>query len=100
MPTLKDCIITAPSTGACEIDIEKAKKYFDKHCFISKWQGEKGDEYRLVRTKANARNFNHVKVTISEEDALTIIDALNMYEITSRMFNRGSTFHAPQDSDF
>ena len=26
MPTLKDCIITAPSTGACEIDIEKAKK--------------------------------------------------------------------------
>ena len=33
MPTLKDCIITAPSTGACEIDIEKAKQILDTTIF-------------------------------------------------------------------
>jgi hypothetical protein len=97
MATLKDCVVTIPMSGFCEIDIEKAISLFDKHCFISKWKGE-SDEYRLVRCRLGRGNFRGLKVTISESDALTLIDRMGLVEVKSVTFNSGSSFHDPVKS--
>jgi hypothetical protein len=93
MPTLKDAVLGSPPTGPCKIDVELAAALFDKQAFISKW----GDEYRLVRqNEGNDVTPFSLKVTIYKNDALALIDKLNLYEVQSQTFAMGSTFYDPR----
>ena len=82
----EDFIIRFNDTGFCEIDIEKVVKKFDKKCSISKWK----NEYRLRRDI-----YKYIccfKLAISENNALSLIKKLNLYEIKSGTFRNGSMF--------
>lgn len=79
---LSDCIIEAPDTGECKLNLDKLVKKFGEHSTISRWH----EKFRLVNLRA------HVKVTISEADAKEIIRRLNLVEHNSPLFANASTF--------
>lgn len=95
MATLKDAIIKAPETGFCTIDRDLVLKYYDKYCFIIKELDtiKKENSYRLLRLKNKSKRFNSIKITISESDALYLIDVLNLKEIRSGIFRNQSSFY-------
>lgn len=84
---LEDAIMTMPQTGNCQIDIEKVIQCFDKNCLISRWH----DEYRLHAEST-------LKVMISKENALQLIDKLSLHEIKSEVFKNASTFRLEDDN--
>jgi hypothetical protein len=69
-------------TGVCEIDVDKAIKCFGKQGFIVRYR----DEYRLVNNRAK------VKITIDKQDALCIIEQLQLIEQTDFIFKHTSIF--------
>tara|TARA_Y100000034_G_scaffold68048_1_gene82171 strand:+ start:2989 stop:3240 length:252 start_codon:yes stop_codon:yes gene_type:complete len=73
---LSDGIITCPMSGECEIDVEKIKRCFGKS-FISKHYNVTHDSnhYRLVNKRLG------LKITIGEQDALELIDLLDLVEV-------------------
>ena len=79
---LREAIINCPSTGICEIDLDKAVRCFGKLGFISRWH----DEYTLVNTRAG------VKVAISKDDAMRLVELLDLVELKSGIFAHGSSF--------
>lgn len=88
---LEDCLTNRPpDTGECDIDIDIAIESFDEECSISQWQ----DEYRLIRTipDEDGDPVWHLKVTIKKEDAMTLIDKLNLTAEASGIFNHASTW--------
>lgn len=85
---LSDAVIDCPMSGICTVDIDKVVKRFGKTGFISRWH----DEYRLVNLRAS------VKVSISKEDALAIIERLGLVECDSLIFRNASTFHRAENA--
>lgn len=83
---LNHALITTPSTGECQIDIEKAVKYFTPKCFISRW----GEYWRLVRIRN--KKAIALKVTISGGDAQELIKRLGLVAIKSGTFNSATTY--------
>jgi len=69
--------------GICEIDLSHISKCFGKS-IISRWH----EEYRLVNIRAK------VKVNISKNDALALIEMLNLVESNSTVFNNASSWSA------
>ena len=91
--TLNDCIVTSPSTGECEINLDIAEKYFNNKSMISEYRGITTDEptkYTLIRYTHKVNRV--LKVEISESDALDLIKRLNLLELRNSFFHRGSTW--------
>jgi len=85
--TIDESIIKAPLSGMCEIDVEKAIKYFNNKCVIYKYK----DTYTLVRTTHNNKRIV-LKVKIKESDAKEIIKRNCLIELPDFIFKHGSTF--------
>lgn len=83
--TLNDCIIDAPVSGICKIDLVIAKKYFTKKCSVSKW----GDTFTLIRW--THKRHRVLKARISPNDAFSIINDLDLIEGRG-FFKSGSSF--------
>ena len=78
--TLNDCVIKAPLTGECEIDLDIAEKYFNKKSSISEYDGS----YRLFRY--THKKHYVLKVTISKADAMDLIDRLKLVRFPCGLF--------------
>ena len=78
---LSDGILECPKTGTCKLDVEKIIKCWGKTTFLSRWH----EDFRL-------HNARGIKVTISQSDALTLIQRLKLVEIKSPIFTNGSTY--------
>ena len=84
--TLNKCLIKFNEIGQCEIDKKKALNYFTDKCFITKWH----QEYTLIRVKY--KKIIALKIRIKNQDALYLIEMLNLHEYKSDIFNHASTF--------
>lgn len=95
MKTLIDAVTDMPHTGNCSLDLDKAIKLFDKYCVIVRGKDLLTGEtnYRLFRIKAKAKNFKGLKVTISNEDALFLLNSLDLVEVQSGMFRNSTAFY-------
>jgi hypothetical protein len=78
---LSDCILEHNVTGICKIDTDIAIKCFGK-CWISLYD----TEYRIINHNATFR------LTISKEDAETIIKALELKAIKDPLFIKATTY--------
>jgi hypothetical protein len=94
MATINDAVIDVPRSGECTIDMDKACLLYDKYTFITKYISatSKKVEYRLVRSKSGKGNFKGMRITISEKDALFLINKFKLTEIESPIFRSESTF--------
>lgn len=95
MKTLIDAVTDMPDVGNCSLDLNKAIKLFDKYCVIVRGKDLSTGEtsYRLFRIKAKAKNFKGLKVTISNEDALFLLNSLDLVEVPSGMFRNSTAFY-------
>lgn len=95
MKTLIDAVTDMPDVGNCSLDLDKAIKLFDKYCVIVRNKDPlRGEEsYRLFRIKDRAKNFKGLKVTISNEDALFLLNSLDLVEVQSGMFRNSTAFY-------
>lgn len=95
MKTLIDAVTDMPHTGNCSLDLDKTIKLFDKYCVIIRNKDlSTGEEsYRLFRIKDRAKNFKGLKVTISNEDALFLLNSLDLVEVQSEMFRNSTAFY-------
>lgn len=104
MATLIDAIINIPDVGNCQLNLDDVIKFFDKHCFITKNTSrfnKENDTYRLVRMNSSGRggNFKHLKLSISENDALFIINSLSLVEVRSMTFRNASSYYHKEHAD-
>lgn len=92
---MRDCVVTMPVTGPCELNLVKACKLFNKYTRLSKYaarlKGASEDEYTLC--EYNEKDERTLRITISESDALNLIYNLQLKETHSDVFNFSSTFH-------
>lgn len=95
MATLIDAVTNMPDTGNCSLNLTKATALFDKHCLITSHfnPATNQNSYRLHRSKTKAKNFKGLKLTISNEDALFLIDALKLVKVQSATFRNAATFY-------
>ena len=95
MKTLIDAVTDMPDVGNCSLDLNKAIQLFDKYCVIVRGKDLSTGEtsYRLFRIKAKAKNFKGLKVTISNEDALFLLNSLDLVEVQSGMFRNSTAFY-------
>ncbi len=76
-------------TGICILNLKKLVKLWDDRYCITQY----GKEYRLVyQPKLNKEEF--CKVTISEEQALQIIEMSQLIPIKSSMFKTATTWRS------
>ena len=90
--TLNNAVIEYNSTGICKIDLALAIKHFTNKSCIH--MDKRSKTYRL-------RRFTHkqnevLKVEISEDQALELINKLNLIEFHNAFFRNLSTFR-PHD---
>lgn len=94
MATLRDCLVGEIETPA-NIDVDLAVKYFDKHCFISRWQEMDGSyQYKLCRFGKGLKK--NVKWVIHPEDAELIIEKLEIVGQDDPFFRCSTTFWSPK----
>ncbi len=94
MATLRDCLVGEIETPA-NIDVDLAVKYFDEHCFISRWHEMDGSyQYKLCRLGKGLKE--QVKWVIHPEDAESIIEKLGIVGIDDPVFVRAKTFWSPK----
>lgn len=83
---IKEVLLTFPTTGICEVDIDKCIKLLDnKFWNISQWK----EEYSLVKVY-DADNYGRCK--ISKQQAHELIGKLNLVDEKSPIFNSGRTW--------
>ena len=75
---LESCIINAPDTGVCTIDVDKIARWWQKNSFISRWH----DDYRICSGTKNKQ----IKFTISEADAKALIEKLGLVQVAIKPF--------------
>ena len=75
---LESCIIEAPSTGPCKIDIDKIARWWQKNSFISRWH----DDYRICSGSKNRQ----IKFTITEADAKVLIEKMGLVRVAIKPF--------------
>lgn len=79
-------IVDAPLQGICKIDVDKIVSLWDtQKTFISLYDRE----YRLC-------NDNGLKVTISSEDAQTLIDKLDLVKVQIKPFSHAWSYMTKQ----
>ena len=86
---MSDAVIELPLTGCATLDLSNVVKNFNDECFISKWDNGKEVSFRLVAVRNNKMTL---KTTISSEDALFLIDELNLVALRNSMFRMGTTY--------
>lgn len=82
---MRDFIKTHNQTGECEVFVDKIIEKWNNRFSISKWK----DEYTFVISN---RAKTHSKCKISIEQALEIIEKLDLFAIKSETFNSGTTY--------
>ena len=82
-------VISVPDSGECEINLKELTKVWKKGFYISQWDGDKGEEFRLVR---EGKKRILLKMTISSSDAKELIKANSLTKIRSDVFNSGSSW--------
>lgn len=83
---LNDAIISRSMHGICELDVEKAVKYFTEKCFISQYNGK----FTLVRVRN--KKAVALKVEISQDDAVELINRVGLTAIKSEVFRDAVTY--------
>jgi len=86
--TLMKAIIEMPLSDPCTLDMDILGSVFDSNCLISRYN----DEYQLIQNHSQCHFKMILKVTISEEDALKIIEKLSLEGEKSSTFNNAETF--------
>lgn len=81
MKKIKDCILTMPSSGECDIDVDAIAEMFDTNVAVYQWK----DTYKLVEV-------NGVKISIKKEDALRLINKCGLTAVPSPIFKSGTTW--------
>lgn len=92
----KSLIKNYAETGPCELDIEEViKQWNDKFViFLHKSNpvlGD-GDQYRLIVYKRLGREATNLKVTITPEQAIELINRLELKEVKDSIFILASHF--------
>lgn len=83
---IKEVLLTIPTTGICEVDIEKCVKIWNnKFWSISQWK----EEFTLVKVY-NSDDYGRCK--ISKEQTHLLIGKLNLSDEKSPIFNSGRTW--------
>lgn len=84
--SIKDVLLTFPTSGLCEVDIEKCINLWNNRFWsISQWR----EEYSLVKVY----DFNNYgKCNISKEQAHELIGKLNLVDEQSSIFRSGRTW--------
>lgn len=80
---MSELVTKFSDTGICEVDIEKVKEAWDNKFHISQWH----DQYRLLQQKG-------CKLTISEAQALQIIESIKLLPIKSSFFRNAITWRS------
>jgi len=78
--------ITFQQTGLCDVDIDKAKKQWNLLCRIY----QHNNTYTLVEFTLKGKQ--KLKVRISEYDALTLINMLNLICIDDTTFKNSKKY--------
>lgn len=88
-------------TGPCKVNIENVCKAWDAQWYVSLWKGPNGHEYTLCRHSMEAENFTktNVKARIPEEDAMVLIEKLDLVDLQSPTFNSGVTYRSSRVGD-
>ncbi len=83
---IKEVLLTFPTTGICQVDIEKCVQIWNNSFWnISQWK----DEYNLVKVY-DSDNYGRCK--ISKQQAHELIGRLNLIDEKSPIFNSGRTW--------
>lgn len=100
MATLIDAVINLEITGNCQLDLNKALNLFDRHCVIIKsYSYDKNDakqvKYRLHRIpdKPKSGNFKGLSISISEEDAMFLLEHLELIKYNHPTFKNSTGFY-------
>ncbi|WP_210498875.1 hypothetical protein [Vibrio crassostreae] len=86
---MRDAVIELPLTGCATLDLSNVVKNFNDECFVSRWDNGKEVSFRLVAVRNNKMTL---KTTISTEDALFLIEELNLVAQRNSMFRMGTTY--------
>ena len=83
---MKRAVISVPITGECIIDVHKVIMYWTLLCRIERWK----DEFYL--REFTPKGKSRMKLRISTEDAMYIINILLLHEIPDPLFASGKTY--------
>ncbi len=82
-------IRSVPNCGKCEIDTKELSKVWSKGFSIYEWNGEKGEEFRLIR---KGKKAVLLKMTISNSDAKELIKINNLKRIQDSLFSSAAVW--------
>jgi hypothetical protein len=82
-------IVNCPDTGECEINIKELCKIWKKGFYISEWNGDRGQEFRLIR---RGKKATLLKITISNSDAKELIALNDLTRVESGIFRSGASW--------
>ncbi len=89
--TLDDIVTDFKSTGNCKVDVDLVCDKWNHTWFLSQWVNADENEFTLCKQLRLGANAYRIKVTISVEQAESIIKKLNLDREDS-MFRSGKTW--------
>jgi len=90
---MKKIITEFNQTGACEINLELVKQQWNNQFTILVYD----EKFTLVKYRKNSKGSVNLKVEISKEQALELVDALQLKCITDTLFKKAKSY---KTSDF
>jgi len=90
--SLMKAIVEMPLSGECRLDMDKLDNIFNSHCLISRYK----DDYQLIQVHSQSALKTLLKISISKQDALSIIEAHNLQMEKSGIFSCAESYRLPQ----